>query len=273
MLQRTRDGYFCLNPDRRPISSAQWFTLALELPAPSVNPAVEELDDHYLCRRAHRGAVEEALSIYSRDSTIEIELTVGGEVKLRRAWDEAGRLSEVHRLDARGDGFSLTWDRGQVVSYVWYRDGRKDGVSREYYRHKPSQLREEINWRRGSRHGICRRFDEDGKLLEQTMYEDGFVVPVLRYRGPPATQPIAQLYRNEGGVFYRALGPIESELKVGMTEQQVQERLKLDFSPAGGIHFPFYTRDLYLHIAFADGRISSIRMGRAGVCYDLKRKR
>jgi hypothetical protein len=94
----------------------------------------------------------------------------------------------------------------------------------------------------------------------------------VRYGGERPPEPVAALCKTEDAVFYKALRPIEGVFSVGMTIEDVRQRLKLDFSPASGILFPYYTRNTYLHVGFANGRVSGIRTGDNSVCYERWRK-
>jgi hypothetical protein len=212
------------------------------------------------------------LSVVAQEDAVTAELSVGGRRVLQRAFDEEGRISTIFRLDDAGNGFNIACEGGRIWSFVRFADGKKHGVAREYYRHKPQQLREEINWKLGVRHGPMRTWDEEGNLTCEVMYEDGFIAPVWRYRGPTPAKPPVSIFRNDRGVFYTAHVPVEKLIKVGMTAAEVSEALKVDFSERSGITFPFFTRTRMLHISFADGKVAAMRIGANSVCFQPERK-
>jgi hypothetical protein len=262
ILVRTREGYLAVNPDTRALPNDEWTSCASRLPAPP--NWTEDPEQAFLARRAG----QRSLIVAGQGGEVMVEQFIDGVRTLHRSFDDAGRLLSLFRLDEKGDGLSITWDDGRPISYSRYAGGKREGVARDYYRSKPGQMREETHWHNGVRHGLSSTFAEDGQPLATVEYEHGFIAPVVRYHGPPADHPLATIYRNEHGVFYKAAGPLETVFRVGMTIDEVRDRLRLDFSPASGLRFPFYTPDAYLHIAFADGRVSAIRRGSNAVCYE-----
>lgn len=272
ILLRTRAGWFCMNPAPAPLAEQQWQQCAAGLRG--AEQWEEDADQSALTLRrlADRGGKRVRLSrvVYEHGGEVTVEMFVEGVRVFRRQWDADGQLLSVFRLDDRGDGMSISWHDRHIVSCAWYSAGRLHGVSCEFYRHKPEQLRRETRWRNGVRHGPQRTWSEDGTLSGEVMYEDGFVAPVVRYTGPPPDKPLFTLHKTEMGVFYSAAGSIEGLFRPGMSIEQVMEILKLDFSPAEGILFPFYRPDRYLHIGFAGGRVSNIRTGDNSRCFERR---
>ncbi len=176
------------------------------------------------------------MTIRGADENVSIELVIDGRRVLHRSFDDEGRLSAIYRIDERGNGFSMAMEKGRMWNCCAYVNGKKEGMAHEYYRHKPQQIREEIPWHEGMRDGLARRWGEDGTPLSEMRYEQGFIAPVLRYRGAATTRPVASIYRTERGVFYTAHAKIDDLVKVGMSAQQVSEILKVDFSEAPGSH-------------------------------------
>lgn len=272
ILLRTRNGYFSMNPQIAPLAPEAGRQLARR--APPQMRWEEDADQAALTLRCTTNrdgrAVRRSRVVYNNAGEVTVEEFADGALVLRRSWDSTGRLLEVFRLDGDGNGLHIEWHGDHIVACARYAGGVRDGVSLEYYRHNPRQVRRETTWRRGVRDGPQRTWSEDGRLVEQIAYEDGFVAPVARYAGPPPEKPIATVHKGEMGVFYRANVPLDGLFRVGMTVQEAMEVLRLDFSPTEGILFPFYRPDRYLHIAFADGKISAIRTGDNSRCFERR---
>jgi hypothetical protein len=274
ILLRRPSGYLAINPDEQPIAPDQWSQLQplLKLRNETTSRSTQERNLRTVrsTRTIAGREVPRVLTISGPDEKIVVELSVDGRRVLHWGFDDEGKLTSIFRLDANGNGFDLTTELGQPLSWTRYTAGKKDGVSREYFRHKPQQLREEITWRTGVRNGTSRSWDEDGKPTADVLYDDGFIAPVFRYRGTATTRP-ATAYNNERGEkFYSSPAGIKINelLKVGMTAQEVSDTLKVDFSEKSGITFPFFTRTLMLRITFADGKIASMRTGDNSVCFE-----
>lgn len=63
------------------------------------------------------------------------------------------------------------WPNGKVRWERTYKDGKLDGVSKEY--DEAGTLREEIHFKDGKKEGIHRSYYSDGKLRTEVNYKDG----------------------------------------------------------------------------------------------------
>lgn len=69
-----------------------------------------------------------------------------------------------------GIGYELG-EQGQVIREVSYKDGRLDGVSRQW--NYLGQLFFETHYRKGTTYGLDREWDENGQLRRETFAEYG----------------------------------------------------------------------------------------------------
>jgi hypothetical protein len=277
LLLRTSKGYLAINPDKKPLHPEVWAELAAAVQSrlDSERTVEEHLSDHQLYRTYFDGRLEKDIwhgcNVFCSavDGECQCEMFHDGERVLRRGFDRSGRLTFVFRTIRGTDtSFILSYWYGNLREFRWYRDGKRTGVSRKYSMETRELLVEESFWRNGLRNGPSRQWDADGDLMDEADYEDGLIVPVIRYSGEEPG--LVTVYRSEFGVDYDAPASIMNAFKVGMSTDEVSGILKLDFSEGTGIRFPSYSIDRYLHIAFQDGKISSITTGWNGVCPEFR---
>ena len=269
LLLRTPQGYFVMNPEADPLPSAEWTVLAKLLAArPKPRPALKEQSAthqlHHYYVNDKKEHVWHGVNVWVGLASVSMELYEDGRRTLIRAWDEQGRLEAIHR-----DGLSLRFLNGRVWEFSRSEAGRKSGVSGSYFQEKLDQPREQSHWHNGLRHGPTRQWDRSGKLMSEVVYENGFLPPVVRYRGKETSR--AKLHQTEDNNSYEADRELMDALKVGLTIAEVSELLKLDFSEADGIHFPRYEERTALHISFEKGRIAERHIQRRP-SFDLKMK-
>lgn len=268
ILLRTAKGYFAMNPTDAPLARSEWQRLATTIgdhrPArPPLETRITENGQLYHVYRDEKSGKETWHGTNVRFSNgVYTELLGHGKRVFWRSWDRAGRLENVINVSGK-KGYVLEYYQGHLCKFAHYRNGKKEGVSRTFYRHKPSQLKEEAHWKHGLRHGPTRKWDHGGKLTSDVLYEEAFIAPVVRYRGNEPSR--GRIHQSEFGVSYSASPQIMDGLKVGMTTDETSELLKLDFSEESGIRFDFYKPDTYLHVVFKNGRIADRRMGHNGV--------
>lgn len=312
IMLRTPKGYFAMNPTDAPLKRGRWGELE-QILAKHALPQ-RDLTGHFNegGSQIYRTYRDEATgknvwhgTNVSIPGLVYTELLRDGKRVFSRSWDAEGRLRSV--IDIAGEhGYTLQYRGGHLRSFSHYRDGKLEGLSRTFYTEKPAQAAEETHWRNGIRHGGCRRWDPEGKLRSEIVYEDGLIAPVVHYRprsrpgkarGPAGSgkvgrPPVAsgergqsakyanlargqfprfsQIHRTQFGVHYSASPDIMDALKVGMSTEKVSELLGLDFSERTGIRFNFYSIDTYLHISFKDGRISGRETGPNGIHPELR---
>ena len=82
--------------------------------------------------------------------------------------------------DGKADGVYREWFRenGQLRIEAGIKKGKEDGVYREWY--KKGQLKMEINYKDGKKDGALRRWHENGQLMYETNLEDGKVDGIRR---------------------------------------------------------------------------------------------
>lgn len=269
ILLKTANGYFAMNPTNAPLGHSDWQRLAKTIGdhRPAHPPLVQRVTENGQLYRVYRDEKSGKETWHGTNVWFSngayAELVRHGKRVFWRSWDRAGRLNNVINVSGQ-KGYVLEYFQGHLCRFAHYRNGKKEGVSRTFYRHKPSQLKEEAHWKHGLRHGPTRKWDLDGKLASDVPYEEAFIAPVVRYRGNAPSR--ALVHQSEFGVSYSASREIMDGLKVGMTTDETSELLKLDFSEESGIRFNSYRPDTYLHVVFKNGRITERRMGHNGVC-------
>src|SRR5205823_2081193 len=138
--------------------------------------ATHQLHRYYVNQKKEE--VWHGINVWVGLVSVSTELYEDGRRTLIRSWDEHGRLETIHR-----DGLSLRFVNGRLWEFSRNESGRKTGVSGSYFQEKPDQPREQSDWHNGLRHGISRQWDTRGNLVSKAVYEDGFLAPVVRYRG------------------------------------------------------------------------------------------
>lgn len=266
ILLRTPDGCFSMNPSDAPLDRSRWNRLAKTLAKRDAShpPLSEHATESGQLYRTYRNEMTQeevwhGTNVWRHDG-IYTELLKDGKRVFFRFWDAHGRLDSVRQIADKG--YFLDYHQGKLFRFGHYRGGKREGVSRTFYREKPSQVKEEIHWRNGIQYGISRKWDVSGKPALEERYDEGFIAPVTRYRGTEPSR--CKLHKSEFGVGYSAPRDVADALEVGMTTAEVSELLKLDFSERSGIHFPFYNRDTFLKICFQNGRISERKTGPNG---------
>ena len=75
--------------------------------------------------------------------------------------------------DGRRDGLSTQyfWSNGQKIEEATYKDGQKDGLATEWY--KDGQKKLEVNWKDGKRDGRFTGWYEDGQKQWEGNFKDG----------------------------------------------------------------------------------------------------
>ncbi|MCB9613330.1 MAG: hypothetical protein H6722_12840 [Sandaracinus sp.] len=134
----------------------------------------------------------------------------------------------------RGRGYRVDWRRGAIVAFDQEIDRRREGLAR-YYDFDHERPLEELRFRAGRRHGVQRRFEADGTVHE-TVYEDGFVPPVVAPRRRVDGTRVE--FRADGSVVYEAPAEIVRRLRVGWTVQRVADVLGQPISEAQGVLVP-----------------------------------
>ena len=159
------------------------------------------------------------------------------------------------------------------MEFHHFKNLKRHGVYRIYSREIPGWLIEEKHFTDGIIDGRCREWDEKGNLVKDDTFELGFLPPVFRYTGKESSG--ITLHRSGQGVTYARApnAPEVSEIKVGMTMEEVSNLLKIDFSPSQGLMFWHYQIDEYLHIKFKDNKVSELRTGPNGVHPGFNRER
>lgn len=202
--------------------------------------------------------------VTTNNGELTVSLLRHGERDVWVRWDRHGETVRAFRLAANGPGFSVDFHHGRLVEFRHYKNRKSHGLYRRWYRDKPDQLREEKHFATGVIHGRSRAWNEDGVVKQDVTYDQGMIPPVRRYTGN-GTSGIT-VHRNERGVSYDGSLFSEDDVRVGMTIDEVVQLLKVDVSEKSGIHFPTYHVDMYLHIAFKDGKVSEVSTGHNGVC-------
>jgi antitoxin component YwqK of YwqJK toxin-antitoxin module len=88
-------------------------------------------------------------------------------------YSEEGPLYCQYSLkEGKYDGACIIyWSNGKVANKIVFEDGICNGEHIFYYRNGQVQSVEQI--KNNVRHGICRRYSEDGKLVELIRCKDG----------------------------------------------------------------------------------------------------
>ncbi len=272
LLVKTRGGYLSVNPEIAPIPLEEY--RGLKRPAEhwmEVEGLVSvESDRHQLYytypNPKGEGAIWHGANTYGLGRGITLELKWHGHRQVRISWDDRGRMDRVLRSPKQGHGFFLDYEGDRLIWFRHFKDGKPHGLERRYYSGREEPPRLEKHYVNGVPNGRKREWDADGTLVTDIKFERGLIPPIVRYAGKGTSG--VQMRRHEDGVYY-AGAPSVGRVKVGMTTKEVSELLKVDFSPASGIHFPTYHLDLYLHIAFEDGKVSALKTGHNGVCLDF----
>jgi hypothetical protein len=84
----------------------------------------------------------------------------------------------VHKWQGRPfTGTAYEEVEGEGLTELAFIDGFQDGPSRDWY--LSGKLRREVNYREGIRHGVAREYDDEGRLVAETVDEYGIE---LRFR-------------------------------------------------------------------------------------------
>nr|WQM87028.1 putative MORN repeat-containing protein [Marseillevirus cajuinensis] len=75
-------------------------------------------------------------------------------------------LNKKHLLDGPSD----TWDRGALVSRIWYKNGERHGVETKWW--CPKTKRTECRWKEGKRVGDHKKWNRSGWLSEVETYSE-----------------------------------------------------------------------------------------------------
>ncbi len=272
LLVRTQGGYLSVNPDVEPLSLDEYrrlkrpkrhWTDARDLVAQG--SGTHQL--FYTYPDPNSGnAVWHGPNTYAIGREVVVDFRQHGERVFWIRWESNGQIDRVSRYPVKGHGFFLKLEGDRVVWFGHYKDRQHHGLERRYYTNRRDPPRFEKHYTDGVVDGVAREWDKDGKLVSHVNYESGLIPPIVRYTGKGSAG--IKMYRTQDGVNYVG-SPAVTNIKLGMTTEQVSEVLKVDFSPASGIHFPTFHLDLYLHIAFKDGKVSAVKTGHNGICLDV----
>jgi hypothetical protein len=275
LLQRTAHGYLVINPTDAPLTQTEWHSLSSSLPPPDdlLPPLVAHISGsglyHTYFDNESQRDIRHGPQIGLASDGVCTQLYERGEVTLYRWFEADGRLRSIRRTITGTDiAFFLRYQRGRLWQFGWFKNGKRTGLSKTYYRREPDQIEEEIHFLDGVRHGPYRKWDPNGTLVSEFIYEEGFIPPIIRYHGQE--KPVAKIYKSDDRISYGAPREIMDALKVGMTTQEVSEFLRLDFSEATGIFFPCYSMDTYLKVIFEDGKIAHLESAWNGICIERR---
>lgn len=69
-------------------------------------------------------------------------------------------------------GVVFTCDRGKVIEQCNFKDGKRDGLSLDWW-HENGQLRAAENYKDGKLHGVSRRWQKNGQMMWEWNHKDG----------------------------------------------------------------------------------------------------
>jgi hypothetical protein len=260
LLARAPRGYLVLDPDGGPVTSAEWRALAAGQ-ASAGAPAVDLHESDHQLYRAYRRDGNEIW--HGAETSVTgglwmVSLYQHGALVIQLGFEQ-GRLERVSHVPARGRGFFVQYRQGVPWRFEHYRDGKKDGLSREYDA-EAGRIEEEARFRAGVRHGLARSFDARGRVSRQARYENGLVLPVVRptVRGGRPAPGASLTPLEDGRVHYAASRELMARIRPGMTARQVADLLGLPVSPAMGVVFPTFLCDEALHVEFRGRRVSRV---------------
>ena len=107
----------------------------------------------------------------------EINFKDGVVDGLSTFWDYSGKvIEEANFKDGKCiNGVKREWDsNGYPKRYTQYINGKKDGLDITYHSNRKKMF--EINYYDGKKDGEYKHWDEDGKLIEDRFYENGYEV-------------------------------------------------------------------------------------------------
>jgi len=275
LLMKTVNGYYAVNPESAGLSSDQ---LAMAIDFWQHRPTYGDLNEHWSEHQIHRTRqtkggkrpVWHGPNVSLSGDRISIDLMVNGTRVLTRSWNQTGQLTRIVRRPCSGRGFFLQWDGGHVIDWGHFRNGKRIGLRRKFFRSKSDQIREGIRYVDGVRDGLYREFNRDGTIVRELLFRDGLIAPVVKPNanrpGSDKELPTTAISISDNDVSYIALHPVIDRIKVGMTAQEVADILGARISPAMGVMFETYHKDMYLAIVFENGRVSAINTGHNGVC-------
>lgn len=252
LVVRAPLGYLVLNPERTAITRSDWDELVARSEPRSEPPTEEHASSQQIFRTIqHQGeAVWHGVEISGVGDLQQLTLYERGESCARIAFDADG-IERMIVNPADGRGFMLQWARGALWRYQHYLDAELHGTSQIFER-GTDRLRFEAEYRRGRVHGRLRRWDET-RVIEDVVYEDGLITPVVAYSGPAGDSHIH--YDHDGSVSYSATRDVMDAIRVGMRAREVSDLLKLPVSPAMGVRFDHYRCEEALTIRFRRGRV------------------
>lgn len=74
-------------------------------------------------------------------------------------------------IDDNNDSVYLRYDdKGKLESYTTYKNGRKNGLAKKYYKNGNTQF--VINYQNGLKEGLTKWYYENGQLYRETLYTD-----------------------------------------------------------------------------------------------------
>jgi hypothetical protein len=275
LLVRTHTGYLAVNPGTQPLSLDEYQNLKrpddhwTQMPKLSATKSGSHQLYHVYPKPEGGSPTWHGSNSYASQGDTTVELNQHGDRVFRATWNQDGELKSVSRYPQKRYGFFMDLDGEQVTWFVHFLDRQHHGLQRRHYDSHRDPPRFEKHFRRGVIDGLSREWDRNGKLVKETKFESGLIPPIVRYQGDDKGKAGVIPHSGRDGVSYQSVSAAAAKIKVGMTTQQVSEIVKVDFSPASGIHFPTYGLDSFLHIAFKDGKVSAITTGHNGICLEL----
>jgi hypothetical protein len=275
-LVRGPDGYAPINPDGAALSPEAFRDLPKQAEhwideAGLVPNRPSDCQFYYSCTMpGTEHIVWHGTDVYRNpDGDLRVVLNLHGQRESLLVLDRAGSVQTIVKSPAVGHGFYMDYCKGRIREFCHFKDRKRHGLARRYYRENLTQILEEKHFTDGVIDGRSRQWDERGQILRDETYELGFLPPVIRYTGKESSGVV--LHRSEEGVSY-STAPVVSQVRIGMTVQEVSDLLKVDFSPFQGLMFHFFRADEFLFVGFKDGRVSELRTGPNGVTPGPRRR-
>ena len=264
-------GYIVVNPNKIDITRHNYEALRQQYRLPEAGEPIKTRSEllphsactpHGLCEHFYgdpgRPILHGSRSSLRPDGLV-LQIFEQGEKTLELMMSSPSGLYRIER-NMQSNGFELRVNSAGKKAFTHYRNGLKEGVSREYvFGDHPDRMSKEVHYHRGLYHGLCRRWTLKDELPFESNYEMGLALPVMRYHG--ATSSEAQYCEH---TRFRDRRPrrwvqassalVASVSKIGMSAVEVSEILCLDFSLVEGISFAGHGI-----LVFEDGKVSGFK--------------
>ncbi|MCA9612906.1 MAG: hypothetical protein H6721_08635 [Sandaracinus sp.] len=258
-LVRTASGYVDVSPDGG-LRAAEWEAWSRR---PGRAEGDVEVEGATVARQFADAEESWRVRVTRFDDFVRLEIENRSEQPVLQLQLYAEGLLGTTWRPTRGRGYRVDWRRGAIVAFDQEIDRRREGLAR-YYDFDHERPLEELRFRAGRRHGVQRRFEADGTVHE-TVYEDGFVPPVVAPRRRVDGTRVE--FRADGSVVYEAPAEIVRRLRVGWTVQRVADVLGQPISEAQGVLVPGGCTP-GVRLELEAGRVVSVAPDRSAGCMD-----